>query len=352
MKCASRESDFFTRPVSNLVKVNCCDYYVVGKQGLFCRPGNDGNFYNLNSGIGNRSLRNGSSMKSIHVFKCLQSHKKKCIYGTIHANDNNNKKLLKNINIERGRSMKRLVVIFALLAAFLLPQMGAAYTYTVDPVGTGGAISGYGPYQTGSGGEFTLLNVDGALNTSFINGTYSLLTQDVFQSGTFQTFCVEESETIGTGLYYGVLNTQAVAGGGGAVGGGDPLSIGAAYLYYKFATGTLTGYNYAASNPTEIAARKTTAGQLQNAIWWLEQEGPIYDESNPFMLAVFTQFGSEAGARANNSVYPVSVLNLYANSTLTTRAQDVLVVTTPIPGALWLLGSGLLGLVAVRRRRK
>ena len=65
------------------------------------------------------------------------------------------------------------------------------------------------------------------------------------------------------------LTMRAVLGGGGAVNGADPISIGTAYLYSEFAKGTLQDYAFAGTE----AEREASAALLQNAIWYLEKEG-------------------------------------------------------------------------------
>jgi len=122
----------------------------------------------------------------------------------------------------------------------------------------------------------------------------------------------------------------------------DPISVGTAWLYYNFATGNLANYNYG-------AGRAASAAALQNTIWWLEQEAADPGAGNVFRTAVLAQFGNSAAAAMadNNGAYAVQVLNL---TTLAGGlAQDMLIVT-PIPGALILLGPALLGLAGFRKR--
>lgn len=232
--------------------------------------------------------------------------------------------------------MRRFFILLALIAVMLLPQTGAAYTVITNAAGSGNA---YGPYQTGLGGEFTVVGSGGLedLLGSYIAGKTSLL------EDAFQTFCIEEAEKIHSNTPYNAsLNSAAVEGG--VVGGSDPVSIGTAYLYYQFATGKLIDYNYTGD-------RAASAAALQNAIWYLEGEnGGVKNNYVVLVEGLFTKNAVTYAYDNNNGAYPVYALNLY--NTAYPLAQDILVVATPIPGALWLLGSGLLGLVAVRRRRK
>ena len=155
---------------------------------------------------------------------------------------------------------------------------------------------GYGSRNVGTGGEFTL-TASGSL------------------TGTFQTFCIEQGEYLSDNTTYNyVINSAAVQGG---VGGPDPdpISKGTAYLFYNFAKGTLAGYDYTGTTKTQ---------ELQNAIWYLEQEigNP---GTNQFLTAVYGLYQrgfAEASADAGG-LFGVAVLNL--SKAGSPFAQDVLV---------------------------
>lgn len=234
--------------------------------------------------------------------------------------------------------MKKIVIIGCFLMVFIFATTAIADTITIR------RINGY---YTGNGGEFTLqVNDNGSSpDLNWVLPFYHGNTKDIGNHDpSFQSFCVEYSETINIGGTYNfTINDRAINGGVGS--GGDPISVGTAWLYFQFAKGSLTGYNY-------TTGRSTSAGLLQAAIWWLEDERSDPGTGNFFRNLVLSNFGNDwALAKAdNNGQYPVAVLNLY---TLTGGlAQDQLVLTNvPVPASILLLGSGLLGLVGIARRR-
>jgi hypothetical protein len=209
--------------------------------------------------------------------------------------------------------MKKLVFVLCVaVALFSVPQWAVALDMVY-------VAPGYGTRQVGIGGEFTL-TASGSL------------------TGTFQTFCIELGEYLSANATYNyVINSAAVQGG---VGGPhpDPISKGTAYLFYNFAKGTLAGYDYAGTTKTQ---------DLQNAIWYLEEE--IGDPgTNEFLTAVYGLYGNLAGARADaNGLFGVAALNLSRDGD--PNAQDVLVVT-PEPLTMILFGLGLIGLAALTRK--
>jgi hypothetical protein len=217
-------------------------------------------------------------------------------------------------------------------------------------------------YSWGNGGEFTAVVITSPGN---LQGAPS-----------FQTFCIEYNEEFGPGNTYSFKeNTGAVAGGvnlgtlhtdpntGLAM---DNISIGTAWLYSQFRSGGLG---------TLTASQ---AGQLQNAIWYLENEITLaqlstmngVDGTDYYNLAKSgtvttdtTVFNDSLGA------YHVIALNLF-NGAYSTPVnspngapynlnQDQLAIdpsfvpepTTMIAGVLLLLPFGASTLRILRRNR-
>jgi hypothetical protein len=241
--------------------------------------------------------------------------------------------------VKRHR-MKRQNRYKASLAAVLAGMMMAPSLFAYN--GLDGTLNFSAPtYQNGEGGEFN------AVTTGL---------------GSFATFCIEAHEYIGqppSGPYTYTINTGTVSGGLGADAidshtglSMDNISLGTAWLYSQFRAGALTLDTGTGSYFD--ANRLANAGELQNAIWYLEDEG---GQNNGYVALTETVLGkTEAQIKADsNGTYGVVALNLFdANGNL---AQDQLaiapgsipVIPEPSTVALMTLGIGALGLA---RRRK
>jgi len=242
--------------------------------------------------------------------------------------------------------MKRQNISKAGLAAGLAGLMMAPRLFAF--VGLDGTLNfTASTYQCGNGGEFNVA-------TTPFSGTLDL--------GGFATFCIETSEYIGSppcGPYTYTINTGAVPGDAGAYATDpntgltmDNISLGTAWLYSQFRAGTLTLDTGTGSYFD--ADRVANAGELQNAIWYLEDEG---GQNNGYVALAETALGeTEALVKADaNGAYGVVALNLYdangylAQNQLAMELDPKTVVPEPSTAMFIAVGIGALGL-ALRRR--
>lgn len=201
-------------------------------------------------------------------------------------------------------------------------------------------VTRYAAYEGGAGGgEFTVFNHGQPWEAKY--SPKALANYLVPGASGFQTFCLEVSERFANRADV-VLSDKAIEGGVGPAG--DPLSVGAAWLYAQFATGSLPGYDYTG------VGRKASALALQKAIWYLEDEITAPAEGAGYVTLASLFFGSEANAKAdNNWQYNVAVMNMY-DPFPSGLKQDMLVYLSDGGLTLVLLGCGLLGLAAIRRK--
>ncbi len=251
-------------------------------------------------------------------------------------------------------------------AAVLLAAFGpSAFAFT----NTGTVTLYQNSYSYGNGGEFTAIS--STLDpTSLGYSTKAQVTINGKGTG-FETFCLEYTQEFnpGTAYNYGISNA-AIAGGpassgsgsnyrAGSSSGSDPISIGVAWLYTQFAAGTLNGYNY-----TNTASRLIDAGELQQTIWWLEDEnysnGSSPKPNNIFTTDVLNMFGTALAAEANNNgAYGVAVMNLGSSASGYPYQDQLILYPTPTTNRLpvpdggasvMLLGLALGGIAMARRK--
>ncbi|MBZ5499133.1 MAG: hypothetical protein LAP85_22265 [Acidobacteriia bacterium] len=225
--------------------------------------------------------------------------------------------------------MKRTLV--ALLVGIALTPALMAGPLQVTTIGG----AGYGPFQTGTGGEFTFspsANFLWVLNKGYVDGVTKNLPG---LPNTFQTFCVEEAEFVYPNTTFDVTISNK------SIFTNVSLTLGAAWLYHQFQTGQLANYDYTNRPAAQIQA-------LQTAIWYFMGVAPDPGAGN-----VFRNLGIANGGFALNTTIPVAVLNLWAPGQVGTTAgarQDMLVCVPDGGLTLMLLGIGVGSLALISRR--
>lgn len=250
--------------------------------------------------------------------------------------------------------MKKLCMVLSLAGVMAAPNLFASMSMSVT------LMDNTSQYSYGNGGEFRAVGnssldsiVDWNAYATTTKGTVTAATDGSswgYGSGLngqqyFQTFCTELLEEFSPGSSYTISSIGNNAMYNQNAGpNGIPITLGIAYLYSQFAAGTLGGYDYTG------AGRTTSAGNLQNAIWYLLGEGGSLTD------AALTDLQNSGIVQANwtaaaNGAYGVKDMVLLQPG----QAQDQLVIvpepTTMIAGALLLLPFGASTLRILRKNR-
>lgn len=228
--------------------------------------------------------------------------------------------------------MKKVWIAVWVGALLTAAQVGAS-TVTLD------RVSGY--YYS-SGGEFNISPVGG--------GAYApeVIVNNRYGNPGYESFCMQVDESVAIPGTYSATASQVDDTG-------NALRIGTAYLYAQFASGTLSGYDYADTAGGTGSGRAASAWALQNAIWWLQGESngnhTTADEAaiGAYYLSLVSGMFGDPQAAAHGA-YGVDILNLYNGGI---QYQSQLTLHVPDAGATAMLlglALGAIGLVSRKLR--
>lgn len=218
-------------------------------------------------------------------------------------------------------------------------------------------------YNGNPGGEFAIKD---------FTGTFIPPSTDVCGSGEFRTFCLEKDEYITYGKLYTYTLSDTAQLGGKNTDSGDPLSVATAKLFYTFWTnqwsvsgdadllGSSNVLTYDYANSASLSqTRAQDAADLQNAIWFLENElgsdlstsGTAYGNltTKAKRMVDFARDAqltwSDLGVSWDDAtIGGVRVINPMDG---TTHKQSAMVVV-PLPVGAW-MGLALLGALGIGR---
>jgi hypothetical protein len=160
------------------------------------------------------------------------------------------------------------------------------------------------------------------------NSTGEIYGNDVSPVIPFYSFCLTESKNVYVPGYYEAQNVALT---------GNELK--AAWLMKTYAPTADWAYGLYNSHNYNY---EETGIAVQNAIWFVTNQTMNVTDTD--VLALANYFVSTVGSNVSSDYVRMNLLDLDGNP-----VQD-LMRPVPIPAAVWLLGTGLLGLFGIRRR--
>jgi hypothetical protein len=285
------------------------------------------------------------------------------------------------------KTMKKVVLISAVLLAFigvsLFVPAGTAMAYLIDHPHSQGV--GYADVSFDGGastveaylGRF-LMELAVSAHPPAVPGAplpplpsnYPTYPMPIYSSGSiigyekgFFSYCIEPLQSIGVG--HGTVTNFTIGplagAGAGGISAAEALLIGELFGRYSPllsgnpdgpSTGLYTGGTF-----------RTAAAALQLAIWKINLDTATetlgsWDFASGLMRVATGAPPLETGASLKADAVALAMLNsltgsgpmAYLESLRNDTVQDLLIQPVPIPAAAWLLGTGIVGLVGIRRK--
>jgi hypothetical protein len=228
--------------------------------------------------------------------------------------------------------MKITVLAAALASSMMLAGTAQAANYGTLNASYDGVMPGLS--NGVNGGVFNFTKLGGTFTTPLLTNT---------PANDFIGFCLDLGEFVASPVLYQVQDlTDAPVPG-------VKITAQKATDLAKLVGGVLAG---SFSNVATTLDTNLKASAFQLAVWEIVNEGGgTYDTTAGWVYApsdgtvrtlANTYLGTIAGATAASGLFALT----------SAGTQDFMVQVVPIPAAAWLLGSGLLGLFGLARRKK